>query len=484
MSEKASGNKPEQASGAGPEFTARLLKDIPSVDRLLGNRALESMLQTHGHTHVRETIRSLLTEVRGEILVGSRTSLPSLQTLASQVRHEMIHQQHGSLTRVINLTGTVLHTNLGRALLPDEAITAIGTLAGANSNLEYDLDAGQRGDRDSHLESLLAALTGAEAATVVNNNAAAVLLCLNTLSAGKEVCISRGELVEIGGSFRIPEVMEKSNCRLREVGATNRTHLKDYRDAISADTGLLLKVHTSNYQIRGFTREVGYEEIAGLASASGLPCMADLGSGTLVDLENYGLEHEPTVQEVIGAGMDIVTFSGDKLLGGPQAGIVAGRKDLINAIRENPLKRALRVDKMTIAALTAVLKLYLEPETLAQKLPTLRHLSRTPEAILAIAEEVRIPMSQALAGKANVEIIETLSQTGSGALPLDQLPGFALALSPTDGTNSALQALRSAFRQLPVPVIGRITDGRLLFDCRTLDAPRTLVEQLNHLAVP
>ena len=476
-------DRKEAEDRSGKKTATRRLKDIPSVDRLLGSTELQPTLNAHGHTRVRETIRRLLTELRGEILNGSRTSLPSLQSLSDEIAHRIVHQNHGSLTPVINLTGTVLHTNLGRAVLPDEALNAISTLAGANSNLEYDLDAGKRGDRDTHVESLLAALTGAEAVTVVNNNAAAVLLSLNTLAAGKEVCISRGELVEIGGSFRIPEVMEKSNCRLREVGATNRTHLQDYQDALSADTGLLLKVHTSNYEIRGFTREVSYEEMARLASGAGLPFMADLGSGTLVDLERYGLEHEPTVQEVIQAGADIVTFSGDKLLGGPQAGIIAGKKEFVDAIRKNPLKRALRVDKMTIAALAEVLKLYLEPETLAEKLPTLRHLSRTPEAIRAIAEEIRIPMSQALAGIANVEIIETHSQTGSGALPLNQLPGFAVALSPVDRANAALQTLSSAFRRLPVPVIGRITDGKLLFDCRTLDDPQTLLQQLDQLTI-
>ncbi len=460
----------------------QLLKDIPSVDRLLGSDELQPVLETHGHTRVRETIRGLLDQLRSNLLDGQVDAIPSLQALSDEVSVRIAQQNHGSLTPVINLTGTVLHTNLGRAVLPDEALSAITTVAGANSNLEFDLDAGKRGDRDTHIESLLVALTGAEAVTVVNNNAAAVLLSLNTLAAGKEVCISRGELVEIGGSFRIPEVMEKSNCRLREIGATNRTHLKDYRSAISNSTGLLLKVHTSNYEIRGFTQEVSYEEIAGLARETGLPFMADLGSGTLVDLEKYGLEHEPTVQEVIASGADIVTFSGDKLLGGPQAGIIAGRKEYVDAIKKNPLKRALRVDKMTIVALTEVMKLYLEPETLADRLPTLRHLSRSKGSIEQIARQVAPQLGKVLEKTATVRITDTHSQIGSGALPLDTLPSIALEITPTDKSDAALQSISSAFRNLPVPVIGRLTDGKMLLDCRTLDAPELFLAQLDSLA--
>ncbi len=461
----------------------QLLKDIPSVDKLLGSEELEPVLSAHGHTRVRETIRDLLDQLRSDILEGQSETVPTLQALSDEINVRITSQNHGTLTPVVNLTGTVLHTNLGRAVLPDNALTAIATVAGANSNLEFDIEAGKRGDRDTHIEALLAELTGAEAVTVVNNNAAAVLLSLNTLAAGKEVCISRGELVEIGGSFRIPEVMEKSQCRLREVGATNRTHLKDYKNAISDNTGLLLKVHTSNYEIRGFTQEVSYEEVATLASEADLPFMADLGSGTLVNLEQYGLEHEPTVQEVLAAGADVVTFSGDKLLGGPQAGIVAGKKKYIEAIKKNPLKRALRVDKMTITALTEVLKLYLEPETLADKLPTLRHLSRNADDIQTIADQVLPHLTEALNSFATVKVVETHSQIGSGALPLDQLPSFAIAMTPKDDSDAALQALNSAFRNLPIPVIGRLADGTMLLDCRTLDDPNQFIRQLESLAL-
>ena len=461
----------------------QLLKDIPSVDKLLGSEELEPVLSAHGHTRVRETIRDLLDQLRSDILEGQSETVPTLQALSDEINVRITSQNHGTLTPVINLTGTVLHTNLGRAVLPDNALTAIATVAGANSNLEFDIETGKRGDRDTHIEALLAELTGAEAVSVVNNNAAAVLLSLNTLAAGKEVCISRGELVEIGGSFRIPEVMEKSQCRLREVGATNRTHLKDYKNAISDNTGLLLKVHTSNYEIRGFTQEVSYEEVATLASEADLPFMADLGSGTLVNLEQYGLEHEPTVQEVLAAGADVVTFSGDKLLGGPQAGIVAGKKKYIEAIKKNPLKRALRVDKMTITALTEVLKLYLEPETLADKLPTLRHLSRNADDIQTIADQVLPHLTEALKSFATVKVIETHSQIGSGALPLDQLPSFAIAMTPNDDSDAALQALNSAFRNLPIPVIGRLADGTMLLDCRTLDDPNQFIRQLESLAL-
>jgi L-seryl-tRNA(Ser) seleniumtransferase len=311
-----------------------------------------------------------------------------------------------------------------------------------------------------------------------------VLICLNTFAFGKEVCISRGELVEIGGSFRIPEVMEKSGCTLRELGATNRTHLKDYANAVNEHTGLLMKVHTSNYEIRGFTQEVSYEEVAGLAQERGVPFLADLGSGTLVNLENYGLTHEPTVQEVLKAGTDVVTFSGDKLLGGPQSGIIAGRKELIDQVKNNPLKRALRVDKMTMAALSEVLKLYKHPEALIQELPTIRHLARQPEEIRDIAETVLPAFIESAGDKAAVSIIPSSSQIGSGALPLDQLSSFSVQIKPIAESDSALQQLARAFRQMPVPVVGRLHDGALLFDVRTLDESALLIDQLKHFIWP
>ncbi|MBT7370963.1 MAG: L-seryl-tRNA(Sec) selenium transferase, partial [Gammaproteobacteria bacterium] len=394
---------------------------------------------------------------------------------------ELSARNEDTLVPVLNLTGTVLHTNLGRAYLPEKALEAVTRIARGASNLEFQLDSGIRGDRDEHIASLLTELTGAESVTVVNNNAAAVLLCLNTLAEGREVCISRGELVEIGGSFRIPEVMAKSGCNLAEIGATNRTHRDDYVKAINEQTGLLLKVHTSNYEIRGFTNEVSYDDVAALSREYSVPFMADLGSGTLVNLEDYGLAHEPTVQEVLSAGADVVTFSGDKLLGGPQAGIIAGRKELIDRIKQNPLKRALRVDKMTMAALTEVLKLYLNPEKLIEELPTLAFLSRSREDIASTAEAMLPVFESALQGIANVAVIDSQSQIGSGALPLDQLPSCAIEITPIDGSDSALRKLVSAFRNLPTPMIGRMQDGRLLFDLRTVTNVDAVATQLKNL---
>ena len=459
------------------------LKSIPSVDRILSSLELATTLTTFGHQQCTVAIREVLAEIRAAALSDDGFTLPDIEAISEKISSKLSKTNASSLRPVINLTGTVLHTNLGRAYLPRSAMEAISEIATGASNLEYDLERSQRGDRDDHIEALICELTGAEAATVVNNNAAAVMLCLNSLAEGREVCISRGELVEIGGSFRIPEVMQKSGCILAEVGATNRTHPKDYQQAINDRTALLLKVHTSNYEIRGFTEEVSYGEIAAVAKEYGLPFMADLGSGTLVNLETYGLEHEPTVQEVIETGADVVTFSGDKLLGGPQTGIIAGRKDIIAAIKKNPLKRALRVDKMTIAALHHVLKLYKQPETLAEELPTLRYLARKPTDLQPMADALVPLLQNALGEKGSVTQIEVASQIGSGALPLDQLPSVAIEITPADGTDSSLQAIAKAFRHLSVPVIGRLKDGRLLFDLRTLDQAATLSDLLDKLEI-
>ncbi len=457
-----------------------LLQQIPSVDRLLQSNELNATLDSFGHQRTTACIRDVLTEARATLKV-TQDSVPTIESLCREVTSRLSSEASDSLLAVHNLTGTVLHTNLGRASLPQSAIDAVSRVASGNSNLEFDLAEGKRGDRDSHVEALLAELTGAEAVTIVNNNAAAVLLCLNTLAMGKEVCISRGELVEIGGSFRIPEVMERSGCRLREVGATNRTHPEDFEKALSDDTALLLKVHTSNYEIRGFTREVSYEEMAALGKSAGVPLLADLGSGTLVDLVQYGLEHEPTVQEVISAGADVVTFSGDKLLGGPQAGIIAGNREVISAIKKNPLKRALRVDKMTMAALVEVLKLYRHPEQLSTSLPTLRHLARSAAEVKQIAEALLPVLQKQLGDGAEVEIIESSSQIGSGALPLNQIDSFALSIQPTPASDSRLQQLVSSLRSLPEPVIGRLADGRLLLDPRTVDDTTRLQDQFRQL---
>ncbi len=376
-----------------------------------------------------------------------------------------------SLRRVLNLTGTVLHTNLGRAFLPEEAIAAVADVARGASNLEYDLDAGARGDRDRHLDALLARLIGCEAATVVNNNAAAVMLVLNTLALGKEVPVSRGELVEIGGSFRVPEIMSRSGCTLVEVGTTNRTHLEDFERAIGPETAIVMKVHTSNYVIEGFTASVPENELASLCRSRGIPYVVDLGAGSLVDLRRYGIPHEPTPAETLRAGADLVTFSGDKLLGGPQAGIIVGSKVLIDRLKKNPMKRALRCDKMTIAALAAVLRLYTDPDRLAERLPTLRALTRSTDEMRALAARLVEPLSRSLTACATVTVTECESVIGSGALPRRVIPSIGIAVRPTveRGAGSMLSAIARAFAELPIPVIGRIYDGAFLLDLRCLE---------------
>ena len=449
-------------------MTATSLASLPSVDRLLRAPAAAALVIAHGRPAVTDAIRHVLAELR-----AAKNTAPGELAILDAVAARLDAAARPTLRPVFNLTGTVLHTNLGRALLPEEAIEAMAEVARAPSTLEFDLVDGRRGERDDHVEKLICSLTGAEAATVVNNNAAALLLVLNTLAQKKEVPTSRGELIEIGGSFRLPEIIARAGCRLREVGTTNRTHLDDFADAIGAKTGAVLKAHTSNYAIQGFTAAPPEGELAALCRERKVPFVVDLGSGALVDLARFGLPHEPTPAETLARGADVVTFSGDKLLGGPQAGIIAGRAGLIARMRKNPLKRALRVDKLTLAALGALLRLYSDPERVAARIPTLRLLARPLAEIRAQAARLQPLLQKHL--KEMVTVTHCESQVGSGAAPAQLIPSAGLAIRP------ASARLAAKLRRLPMPVIGRMQDGALILDLRCLEDDAAFVRQLDKL---
>lgn len=462
------------------------VKDLPSIDKLLRLPSVQALVSSHGHTLVALEARAQVDSLRAQALAGALPASALLpEALGRVLAGRIAARLAPTMRRVINLTGTVIHTNLGRAVLPQAAIDHLVAMMAGPNNLEYELARGSRGDRDNIVEGLLCEITGAEAATVVNNNAAAVLLSLAALGGGREAIVSRGELVEIGGAFRMPDVMASAGAHMVEVGTTNRTHLADYERAINERTALLLKVHTSNYAVQGFTSAVSEGELAPLARARGVALVSDLGSGSLIDMGKYGLPQEPTPQQMLAAGCDVVTFSGDKLLGGPQAGLIVGSKECVTRIRKFPMKRALRLSKLPLAALEATLRLYLQPELLVRDLPTLRWLTRTQEQVGATANAILTPLREALAPRYTVTLETMLSQIGSGSLPIDRLPSSGLAIAPNlsskRGMGTALDALAEALRALPLPVIGRIADDRLLLDCRCVDDPAELLGQLGAL---
>jgi L-seryl-tRNA(Ser) seleniumtransferase len=456
------------------------LRKLPSVDEVLRSAPAAAAIGRFGRQALVGAVREILATARAAKSVSGNPS-----EVATAASAKLEDKQQSNLKPVFNLTGTVLHTNLGRALWAEAAIEA-ATAAMRNAvALEFDLGGGHRGDRDEVVRELLCELTGAEDATLVNNNAAAVLLVLNTLSKGREAIVSRGELIEIGGAFRMPDIMSRAGAKLVEIGTTNRTHKKDYVGAIGPKTGLILKVHTSNYRIEGFTKEVGARELAALAHERKVPLVNDLGSGTLIDLARFGLTHEPTVKEAIEEGADLVTFSGDKLLGGPQAGFIVGRKDLIARIKSNPMKRALRIDKIRLAALEATLKLYRDPDRLSERLPTMRLLARPKKDIESAARRLLPAVATKVGDAFEVAIVACASQIGSGALPMEKLPsaGLAIRVRGAKRGGRALTALSIALRQLPVPVVGRIDDNRLIFDLRCLDDEAAFIANLAALAL-
>lgn len=442
-----------------------LLRLIPKVDSVLDHPAVKELFKKVPELMVKDAVRREIDHARSMVLGGKITDDfdLSLDNVAGAAAVRVMEMDRPRLRRVINATGVVIHTNLGRSPLPEEAVRQIGMAARGYSNLEYDIDAGVRGSRDDLVEELLCRLTGAQAATVVNNNAAAVMLLLRTMALGKEAVVSRGELVEIGGSFRIPDVMEASGARLTEVGTTNRTRISDYRKAITADTGLLLKVHTSNYRILGFAEEVSIEELAALGKEHGLPVAVDLGSGCFVDLRDLGLKHsEPTVKEILAQGAEVVTFSGDKLLGGPQAGIIVGAGEHLQAIKKNPMKRALRVGKLTLSALESVLKAYLDPATAAEKIPTLRMIAASKEALASRVRRFGRKLSDL---QVEVTTIPSVSRVGGGSLPLEELPTMLLGLQPQ---GMSANDLEERLRLQDPPVVARIVDDKLCLDLRTV----------------
>jgi L-seryl-tRNA(Ser) seleniumtransferase len=462
-------NQKRKRSSQPPDPASAALRSLPSIDECLRAAATRPALAGFRHDYVKMLVQRTLAEMRAAFVrnqPAANIDRASIIDAVADAVEKSIATDAPMLLPVVNATGVILHTNLGRAILAESAVEAAAEAARSAVNLEYDLETGERGDRDAIVEDELRALTGAEAATVVNNNAAAVVLALNSLAEGREVIVSRGEMIEIGGSFRLPDVMIKSGARLREVGTTNRTHPRDYADAIDTDTALLLKVHPSNYRVVGFTSGVTLSELVEIGREREIDVMEDLGSGALIDLSAYGLPREPIVSERVATGAGVITFSGDKLLGGPQAGIIVGKRELIDRIKRNPLKRALRCDKLTLAALSATLRLYLRSANLASELPTLKFLGRSLGEIHSIAPRAREVLSERLGAEFTIEIIESTSAVGSGAMPEEELQSVALTVSHPERSPDSIAAM---FRR--ARIIGRIADGAFQLDLRTVEDP-------------
>jgi len=453
-----------------------LLQKIPAVDRLLNSPFLSEILPKYPRSLVLKAVHQVLEGIRNVIKSGRGFEEPlSLDRISQLVTEKLALLNQPSLKPLINATGVVVHTNLGRSILAERALAKFKPLAGAYSNLEYDLQGGERGSRYSHVEGILKEITGAEAGTVVNNNAAAVLVALDTLARGREVVVSRGQLVEIGGSFRIPEVMKRGGARMVEVGTTNKTHLQDYEEVIGPDTALLLKVHKSNYHLIGFTEDVDTVELVTLAHKHHIAVMEDLGSGCFVDFSKYGLVKEPTVQEVLAQGVDLVTFSGDKLLGGPQAGIILGRKPLVEAIRKNQLSRALRIDKLTLLALEETLRIYRDESTAIKEIPTLQMILAPYDQLKSKARRLRRMIGKVDSPNFSLHLADGTSKVGGGALPLLVIPTCVIALGP--GRLSA-NAMEQKFRDYDPPIVSRVEKDQVLLDVRTIqDAQLTIVAQ-------
>jgi len=450
-----------------PGKKAEMFRMIPAVDRLLEGADLKDLSKAYPRNLILRAINEVLDELREGIERGDihDQSVMGITSVSGLVKKRVELLARSSLRQVINATGVVIHTNLGRSILSERVIKMFRPLAGGYSNLEYDLEQGKRGSRYTHVEGILKELTSAEAAMVVNNNAAAVLLSLETLAKDREVIISRGELVEIGGSFRVPDVMKKSGARMVEVGTTNKTHLEDYEEVIGPDTALLLKVHKSNFQIIGFAEEVKTSQLSGLGKKYSLPVMEDLGSGWLIDLSNYGLSKETTVQEVLADGADLVTFSGDKLLGGPQAGIILGRKELVGEIRKNQLNRALRIDKLTLLALEETLKIYRDERTALKEIPTLRMICQPYNSLKTKAGRLIRMIERPDSKNFNLELADGISKVGGGALPLMDLPTRLLCLIPI---KMSARYMDEWLRACDPPIIARVEQDKVILDVRTI----------------